>query len=99
MVGGWDCMPGRVWGGPRGESHVRVLYPLLDAEMMQCCEELHGFPRDAGRVPRIPRPVPRQRATREAGGRGVLPDPSFSILKAHLLTRRYAGCFRAPCRA
>ena len=77
MVGGWDCMPGRVWGGPRGESHVRVLYPLLDAEMMQCCEELHGFPRDAGRVPRIPRPVPRQRATREAGGRGVLPDPSF----------------------
>ena len=76
---------------------VRELYPLLDAEMMQCCEELLVF--QLSRHPHVPRPVPRQRATREAGGRGVLPDPSFSILKAHLLTRRYAGCFRAPCRA
>ena len=77
-------------------NHVRELYPLLDAEMMQCCEELLVF---LSRHPHVPRPVPRQRATREAGGRSVLPDPSFSILKAHLLTRRYAGCFRAPCRA
>ena len=97
-MGGWVGL--HAWEGMGGSSRspVRVSYPLLDAEMMQC-EELLGFPRDAGRVPRIPRPVPRQRATREAGGRGVLPDPSFSILKAHLLTRRYAGCFRAPCRA
>ena len=41
--------------------------------MMQC-EELLVF---LSRHPHVPRPVPRQRATREAGGRGVLPYPSF----------------------
>ena len=36
---------------------VRVLYPLLDAEMMQCCEELLVFPsQDATR--RASRPTP-----------------------------------------